>query len=668
MKKAAFALILLTMASSALKAAPDSLACQITAGGGMAAEQALWKFDFSNFYQTGGTAFDLRYRGNNTGEDISGDLEIKEDKGFVHPTGSLSEADWSNPPLSDSRYLFNRSHYPALQVLHRLDAGSFLRADIRYLNDRSEESRQQRSAYFSGEEPWVIEDSTILQRRSSRLQAALTYAADRPTYSLQNTLETHYDRSNILSDAVQSHNAFMQQYDLSDFRIRNLLDYKFFSDGREWYLHSLTGYFALPQNLNVQSQPREPGNRQSIDRKGMYTRNRGWTEVVLGPSVWRLAAELNVSYDNLASNLQMLLAPDSNNDLLGNSVQFALSPEYTFRYRRLALTAALPLVLYRLNINDAMASDDLEPVIHKHNKLYADPSARVVWTVDTRSRLSLQAAYKNTFGDIRDFTTAFLMSDYLHLQEGSGFLMQRQRRQYSVDYQYNDSARIFKIESSVFYRHENRNAIKSTGLERHRRKIVTTHLQMANEWSEWGGKLLISKTFPRAGISASLKAQYTGERSERLQQDILYPLQTDEWEIAPKITAKVRDKAVIAYEAKFTSERQTIWKPGKAASASSIQVLSQKLKAAYTPLTPLEIRLQAEYLYNEVSSSVATHDVFADAGLSYRFPRFRLSLDWSNIFNQQEYAYTTYNDLNTFRYSYRLRPWSVMATVAIILC
>ncbi|MDR0843897.1 MAG: hypothetical protein LBN71_01640, partial [Tannerella sp.] len=83
----------------------------------------------------------------------------------------------------------------------------------------------------------------------------------------------------------------------------------------------------------------------------------------------------------------------------------------------------------------------------------------------------------------------------------------------------------------------------------------------------------------------------------------------------------------------------------------------------YFPNKKLKFKAQAEYLYNEITTSAHSQSVFVDLEINYTHKRLEYALAWNNILNQKEYAYTLYNGLDTYQYNYRLRPQSILASV-----
>ena len=56
--------------------------------------------------------------------------------------------------------------------------------------------------------------------------------------------------------------------------------------------------------------------------------------------------------------------------------------------------------------------------------------------------------------------------------------------------------------------------------------------------------------------------------------------------------------------------------------------------------------------------------LFANIGATYKLKKVDFELNWNNIFNKKEYSYSVFNGLDTYSYSYGIRPMSIMLTTS----
>jgi outer membrane receptor protein involved in Fe transport len=89
----------------------------------------------------------------------------------------------------------------------------------------------------------------------------------------------------------------------------------------------------------------------------------------------------------------------------------------------------------------------------------------------------------------------------------------------------------------------------------------------------------------------------------------------------------------------------------------------QTFKAFYFPNKSLQLKLQAEYLNNEITPTVKSELFFLDLGISYSYKQLEFTFDWNNIFNEKDYSYVIYSGLDSYSYNYKLRPESLFVTI-----
>lgn len=80
----------------------------------------------------------------------------------------------------------------------------------------------------------------------------------------------------------------------------------------------------------------------------------------------------------------------------------------------------------------------------------------------------------------------------------------------------------------------------------------------------------------------------------------------------------------------------------------------------------ISLNTSFEHYYN---SGVQTHRYlsFTDASLQYRLKGINLSLECLNIFDQDKYMSAYYTDINSYKYTYKIRGRSLLLKAGIKL-
>jgi len=70
----------------------------------------------------------------------------------------------------------------------------------------------------------------------------------------------------------------------------------------------------------------------------------------------------------------------------------------------------------------------------------------------------------------------------------------------------------------------------------------------------------------------------------------------------------------------------------------------------------LNLNLNGEHYHNELSADESKSTWLADVGIQYNAGKWRWTFSLNNLFNQEEYRYTTYSDVRSFTSWMKIRP------------
>jgi hypothetical protein len=635
----------------------------VEAGGGYAFNDLLWQLSAFSLGVGDKSQTILMYKTNNTGEDLTSEFSEQTISSAnvasyrPLPAILLNETGFSYPPINESRYLFNQSHVVSLNHLKKTDEDKQFRVNVNYQNDVRNETSSRTSSYFLGDGALVINESSLLERKMNALDGMLTYTENATGRYINDALKTLVRWTDTRSD-IHNRTPLSQQYALSDFYIQNDLKFTKKMGGRIWNITSFTRYFSTPQQLTVAADTTDSDFRQKIERGGFFTQNETYIVFNKGLSSLQINGALEASLDHLNTNLAPAPAifDKVENQLNSAYLKLSLTPQYSFKYNRFGLTLRAPLIFHELSVSDKQYDTD-----NPFTYFYLDPSLSLSYRLNPLLSISGSGSYTHHIGDITDFMLSYVMPDYTRLHTTSGILAQSKSLKYALKLNHKDPLNGFYYNLNGSYSKQSRNLIAQQGFVD--RMIVLSNREQDTSMEIWDGMGYIGKNFYNAKTNVSLTAQYTLIKSERLQQGVAYPHQSAIWSLTPKVSLIVKQYATLSYEAVFSNNSLSISRAKLGTKQTSFNQISQQLKAYYFPNKKLKIKAQAEYLYNEITSSTHSEFVFVDLELNYTHKKLEYALAWDNILNQKEYAYTTYNGLDTYQYTYRLRPQSLLASV-----
>ncbi len=634
----------------------------VKAGGGFDSDNPLWLLEAFGLLAEEKKQAIVMYKTNNTGENIVSELDDQTiNMEHLKSIKPLPSALITNPatrtvPVEESRYLFNKTHVVTLNNLWKMSENDNIRVNIHYINDHKEENIRQYSSYFKGDSTLIIRESEQLNDRLNLLDGMITWNSNASGHFFKNALRGVAKWNNTASN-IQTQNRISEQYQLWDYYFQNDLNYSKKIKNRMWNINSFVRYSSLPRQLDVTID--SLASAQSVLRSGFYTENSTYFSYGKGPSLFKLDLSLKAAFDNLDTDLEHNLFPESSrNDLHSNFVETALLPNYRFNNGTFSLSLDLPIVFDWLQVSGIPD----ESGKNEYPNFFFNPAISMKYKLKGLWEFYVQSRYNQDIGDLSDFIIPYVMTGYRNLRNTSGILSKNKSLRNTLRLNYKDPLKGFYFNLSGFYRHQERNLVNKQGFIGD--LSVSGNLEQENSTSYWGANSYIGKNFYKIGTLFALTANYTRMESNKWQQGSFYPLQSEIWSLIPKIGFNLKKHFNVNYEGIFTTNYQSITNTSGMKSRNRVFQASQKVKVYYFLNEKIELKLNAEYLDDELSEDLSTNLLFLDCGASYKYKRMEINLAWNNILDEKEYSYSLYNDLDTYSYSYKLRPQSFLVTVS----
>jgi len=164
----------------------------------------------------------------------------------------------------------------------------------------------------------------------------------------------------------------------------------------------------------------------------------------------------------------------------------------------------------------------------------------------------------------------------------------------------------------------------------------------------------ISKGFYKAHLTTSLAVRASYLNGEQYSRGTVSDFETASLAFTPKISFSPEVMSV-EYEGTFSLYKS--WFSGS--SLSPLFNHRQRLSASVTAGN-VDMSLAGVYYHNEISGSPSVNTLLADAKVTWRIKKVRLTATLSNIFNKTRYQTTTYRSISSFTNLYVLRPRELM--------
>lgn len=613
----------------------------VHAGGGVS--PALWKGDLSLMQFSSHGQQIYSYKGNNTGENVSGlhqQLTIEELYGRLSSDYSLpsylSMRTTKAPNLDENRTLFNKSHTFSGNQLFKLGKDYQLTTRMLYANDRRSSDYASQTKYFLADSLIVTELQNDTRTQTDAMLAEATLQANTEKFYLKNTLGVdlswHSGNSRSWGTYPNMEDAYSK-----NIKISNRLQWVKKISCHTLTLTSVNSYEQSPEQLQVLRDESEQFQR--IDASAFYTRTTGSYGWQLNPFTLSLNGGVAGVWRSMKSKLNGI--PDS----LGIT-QFDTplrywhvfaSPQLQFQRSSLVMTLDFPFHYY-----SSLSESHLSP------RLYVNWDITSQWTV----RLNGQIAFRPT-SDSYNYT-GLLLRNYRILQQGYTEPKTESTRLLQLTLNYKNPIQALFVNGYVSYLHH-RNAFlrEQSYLGDY---ILCSYLPQATKGATYRISGRLSKGMNWWNLVGTFSASYTDSRSQLQQNGIMQPYHLNVFQTQLGMTA--RPATWISWDYRLAYYYSRIKSPTNYSSANHV---NQDLSLSFTFNNQWRLSMSGEHYLNTIVGNQTKSFVLLDADITYNISSHcEIACRLSNLLNQKHYAYTLLGDLTRSYSEYRIRPFNAI--------
>lgn len=607
----------------------------------------------------------VMYKGNNAAKEITSELASQtlsvdnlQDVSGYSLKSLLNARSFNYPPLEKKRFLFNKSHTVSANNLWKTSENSQIRLNAQYLHHSLQENTVRNSEYYLPDGTLQIVETNRLSHRTHAVDAALTFTNNSEAYYLNNALTWSGNWDKATSSVAANGMGVLQQFHLPAHTVKNELKYVKRHGKRVWDFTSFTAYSHQPQWLTVEVDTLDTPQKQQVNLSGFYTRNSTYYNWGWRNSSFIIKGAVEASIDNYRSELSHPVFTDSvRSKIKSDDLLVELTPTYMYRDSHWTINADVSLKNHFLTIHHQLNSMKKDNLRH----FFANPSLRVNYRFSPM--LSVRASYKYTesIGDFLDLTDVYFMSSYRNFYKRTGILSRTNRKSINASLQYRNPLTTFFCNTTIAYAPSTRNMVSTQRFVGNESVAGNEELSTHSDMWMWVGYL--GKYFSELRTNVSLNISYNQIKSERRQQGVLFPLVAGGWSLMPKATVKLSDASSVSYQAVASNRFTKITRANNTLRSNMWQV-TQQLSAFYLIGNRWQLNGRLEHSYNELGEKNNVKIFFADLSVTYKHRLMEIDLSANNLFNQDNYSYSTFNGLDRFDYVYKLQPRMVMVTVS----
>lgn len=166
----------------------------------------------------------------------------------------------------------------------------------------------------------------------------------------------------------------------------------------------------------------------------------------------------------------------------------------------------------------------------------------------------------------------------------------------------------------------------------------------------------VGKSLDVISSEVRLNANYSRISSIVLNQGIISPYSSENYYVSGYFTTDINSVMIVNYNGNYMQSRTTVNKN----SLDPMHYITQSLNTSFIPKNGLIFNIGFNHYYNNAIQSSAKSSWFGNVGIKYKLKDVDFMLDWTNIFNTNQFTTYSYNDVSSYYSNYTLRPSEVL--------
>lgn len=553
----------------------------------------------------------------------------------------------SSAPLGELRTRFNRSHLASVNNLRKLTDDYQLNTSLSYGYDRlaSDHASQQSWQLPGGTRTDTEQEAAV--SRQQQLSARIALKANTEQFYLQEKLAADLLWNDIRSALAGSY-PNRQRADAPAHGIENDLKYIRRTGSRSLTVTSYLKYLTRPQSLEVL---RDAGRqRQEIADRGFYMNHNAAFGTQAGRFAFAFKGGVAALFRGLDTRLSGTgLTIQTANRLSTGYAGVYLQPGITYRSQRLRLTLDLPAGYRRYWLHERVG-DTRAPA----GLVTWKPHLAAKWSPSGRLSFTASGTIGRDAADERMGAGAILQN-YRSVACGVARYLQALQRSLSAGVRYKNPVGGFFANLLVLRSWNDRPFLPTQQFEGD--YILYGSLRRTNRVRTWYFSGDASRNIDALNGQAGMEVSYNRSDLEMLQEQLPTPYETSVLTVAPRFN--FRFAVWINTEYRLAYRRTTL--AIRRQSPGERHNFDQQLTVNIVPAKRWVMRLTGEHYYSQLSAGQGKHLLLADASLRWKATeKWEVTAAVTNLFDRDQYAYTTFDGVSSGSYRYAIRPRNIL--------
>lgn len=568
------------------------------------------------------------------------------------------------PNLSRKRTLFNRAVLVSTNNLHKAGRGEF-KSQLDYSFKRVTADAANITTYFLNENERVIAENRSGVDRSHSLSGKFIYELNQRTAFINNTLQTNIDWDDVRL-AMGGSLPNTQSVSLPNYFVRN--NFKLIKRFKSNHLITFTSsneWESKPQTLTVETN----GNDvcQHIGNHAFYTNeSAAYAFIIKGITIsleggikgYLRTMKSDISGDGVAALPDIDDGSDLRNLINTNYMTLYANPKFEYWVRRVDLTLEAPL---------SFAHYTFDKAIDNRDEVYFSPSLSLSWKPDNKLEFRLSGRTGRSPMSLDLILPNPVMTDYRSFRRG-------------VDDFYTSTSQ--SVSGRISYKHTcyglfgNAFVLQSWSHNPYTmvQELYGDYVMYAYSSARSDGQMLlangsIGKTLDFMRGSVNVNGSYNRQESRLISlYDGASPAGnavnsvSTSWSAGIKFSGTPVRWLSFDYSFGFAANRLTM----NVSKSSWLGRMENELLLNIMPHKKWEWHIGGEHYRNELTAGEYKNVLLLDTKLIYKLTkRIEFSGSLTNMFNQRNYNYKTFNQFTSFESRRQLRGREVLISVLL---
>lgn len=594
-------------------------------------------------------------KANNTGEDLSKELQIKSisnNRPIKVKSNEFISVSTSNAPLDERRVRFNNTALFNTSNLWKLKSDWKVKSSLSYLYDKLESWDESSTTYYFNDNVKTVNESETAKTRKHRLQAQVEAEANKTDYYFRNVLTVENEFANArTTTSGEFPNA--QKASLPYLFVNDDLKYIKKSGNRAFTIESHNDFSHFDQTLTV-LRAEDDMQHQSIWVVNYNTNTYISSDFIVADGMTiGISTGLEASVRSLDSFLNGVEAPEDtgmsvfDNNHHASFVRPYIKPNMEYHSKNWDIIFSLPIGWSKYR------GIDTDHFTYKAFGLIKYmPLPKLSFEVlGSASDLEL---------DIHNMYTGYILRNYRYLKKGS--TNSKLNHYYSVTGHINfkDPLNMLYVDGTIS---KSWNIYQTSATQ----DFLGNYIILGTEYAPSRGEswyATISGSVGLYGINGKIGASVSYRdysSTSTLQNGVRTPYRSQTFSFKPMFSGRFAKWLGMEYKLHYFHNILDLSGSGKTDSKDNF---SHTLSFDITPINNLDLKIVAEHYFTMLTSEQTKNTVLFDASLVYRLGNgVEINLTARNILNQHVYAYSVINGLQEFSCKYRIRPFNILAGV-----